>query len=225
MELQIADQNQISIKSGIAELGIFEKGNDAWVSSRDIAKLFDKRHDHVLRDIEDAMSKLSEKFTQPNFGESSYKNSQNKKQPEYLLNRKSFSLIAMGYTGKKAMEFKIAYIEAFEAMYNVIETRLLSKAGYREMTAAIAKRYNNDPRTFSLEADMINEIVLGMKAKDFKTIHQIDNNGHTRDHVVMQKLILLDKAERLNAQLIHAGINFEARKAIINSNFNYKKVA
>jgi Rha family phage regulatory protein len=219
------ENNLISIRTGIEELGIFEKNSDAWVSSRDLAKLFEKRHDHVLRDIEEAMSKLSDSFTRPNFGESSYKNSQNKKQPEFLLNRKSFAIIAMGFTGKKAMEFKVKYIEAFETMLNVIETRQLSKAGYKEMTSAIARKYKSDPKTFSAEADMINEIVLGMKAKDFKAVNQIDVNGNTRDSIVFKKLENLDKAQRLNAQLINAGIDFVSRKAIIQNNFGYGRCA
>lgn len=210
---------QITVSGGIPELGIFEKHNDAWVSSRDLAKMFDKRHDHVLRDIKEAINKLPDSFTRPNFGESSYRNSQNKKQPEYLLNRKSFSLIAMGFTGKKALEFKMKYIEAFEAMINVIETRLLSKAGYKEMTEAIARKYNGDSKTYSKEADMINKIVLGMKASDFKAINSIDKNGHTRDYIVQVKLENLDKAQRLNAQLINAGLDFEDRIKIITRNF------
>jgi len=217
--------NLISINSGIEELGIFEKKSDAWVTSRDLARTFEKEHKNVLRDIEESLSKMPVEFGRLNFEHSSYKNSQNKKQPEYLLNRKAFSLIAMGFTGTKAMEFKVKYIEAFETMLNVIETRQLSKAGYKEMTSAIARKYKSDPKTFSAEADMINEIVLGMKAKDFKAVNQIDSNGQTRDSIVFKKLENLDKAQRLNAQLINAEIDFFSRKAIIQNNFGYGRCA
>lgn len=211
---------EISIKSGIKELGIFEKGNDAWVSSRDIAKLFGKEHKDVLVSIrEQIIPNVSEDFTQRNFPLSKYKDKSGKSNPEYLLNRKSFSMVIMGFTGKKAMSFKEAYIEAFEIMLTTIETRLLSKAGYKEMTSAIARKYNSDPKNFSIEADMINECVLGMKAKDFRAVNQIDENGQTRDSVVQDKLDKLDKAQRLNAQLINAGIDFNTRQSIIQSNF------
>jgi len=217
------EKDLISIKSGIQELGIFEKGNDAWVSSRDIAKLFDKEHKHVMESIrERIIPDVSIDFSRSNFGLSKFTDSRGKKQPEYLVNRKSFTLIAMGFTGKRAMEFKVAYIEAFEAMYNVIETRLLSKAGYKEMTSAISRKYNSDPKIFSAEADMINEIVLGMKAKDFKAVNQIDSNGNTRDSIVFKKLENLDKAQRLNAQLINSNIDMITRKSIINNNFGRK---
>jgi len=214
------EKDLISIKSGIQELGIFEKGNDAWVSSRDLAKLFEKSHQHVMEAIRDQILPfVSEGFSQSNYRQSNYKDSRGKKQPEFMLNRKSFTMVAMGFKGEKAMKFKEAYIEAFEAMYNVIETRLLSKAGYKEMTSAISRKYNSDPKIFSAEADMINEIVLGMKAKDFKAVNQIDSNGHTRDSIVFKKLENLDKAQRLNAQLINSNIDMITRKSIINNNF------
>lgn len=214
------ETNLISIKSGIEELGIFEKGNDAWVSSRNIAKLFDKEHAHVLEAVRDqVLPFVSEEFNQSNFRPVKYKDKKGEMRPEYLLNRKSFTMVVMGFKGERAMRFKEAYIEAFESMYNVIETRLLSKAGYKEMTSAIARKYSSDPKTFSTEADMINEIVLGMKAKDFKAVNHIDSNGHTRDSVVFKKLENLDKAQRLNAQLINAGIDSVTRKAIIQNNF------
>lgn len=211
---------EISIKSGIEELGIFEKHNDAWVSSRDIAKLFGKEHKHVMKSIrEQILPYVSEEFSRSNFGPSKYTDSRGKRQPEYNLNRKSFTIVAMGFTGKKAMQFKEAYIEAFEAMANVIETRLLSKAGYKEMTAAIAKVYHADGRLFAAEANMINEIILGMKAKDFRAVNLIDNTGHTRDAIAQEKLEQLDKAQRLNAQLITAGMSFDQRKSIILKNY------
>lgn len=214
------DKNTISIKSGIKELGIFEKHSDAWVSSRDLALYFGKEHFHVLRDIEDKIIPfVTSDFTQSNFGFSKYKDKSGKSNKEYLLNRKSFTLLAMGFTGKKAMEFKVKYIEAFEAMHNVIETRLLSKEGYREMTAAIAEKYDSDAKTFSAEANMINEIILGMKAKDFKSVNNIDEKGNTRDSVAFKKLENLDKAQRLNAQMIKGGLHFNLRKEIILSNF------
>ena len=209
----------ISIKSGIEELGIFEKNSDAWVTTRDIAKLFGKEHSDVLWQIrEQIIPSLSESFVQGNFPPISMKDSYGRKQPVFLLNRKSFSLVAMGFTGKKAMAFKEAYVEAFEAMCTVIDTRKLSKNGYKEMTGAIAKRYN-DQRVFANEADMINQIILGMSASDFKAVNGIDPNGITRDSVVFSKLDKLDKAQRLNAQLITAGLGFDTRKEIIISNF------
>lgn len=218
------NKDLITIKEGIQELGIFEKSGDAWVSTRDIAKLFEKEHKDVLAAIrEQIMPNVSNEFGQRNFPPSSYKNNQNKRQPEYLLNRKSFSIVVMGFTGKKAMQFKEAYIEAFEAMATVIDTRQLSKAGYKEMSSAIARTLSdkNDAKAYSKEATMINTIVLGMSSSDFKAINNIDEHGNTRDSVAFAMLEKLDKAQRLNAQLIRAGLPYEQREMIIKA--NYKK--
>lgn len=216
----------VSIKQGIAELGIFEKNSDAWVSSREIAKLFGKEHKDVLASIrEQIIPNISIEFTERNFPLSKYKDSTGRKLPEYLLNRKSFSMVVMGFTGKKAMAFKEAYIEAFEQMATVIDTRKLSKAGYKEMTSAVSQYIGKDPRAFAKEADMINQIVLGMKAADFRAVHNIDDSGFTRDSVVQSKLNALDRAQRLNAQLITAKLDEHTRESIIRTNFSGKAIA
>ncbi|EHL70238.1 rha family phage regulatory protein [Synergistes sp. 3_1_syn1] len=76
--------------------------------------MFEKRHDNVLRDIKEFI--VDESFGLLNFEESSYINSQNKEQPEYLMTRDGFTLLAMGFTGAKAMQWKIKYAEAFNTM-------------------------------------------------------------------------------------------------------------
>lgn len=83
------------------------KNNVPVVSSRDVAKSFDKRHDNVLQSIKTIYRGLLKNKESVNwFFESSYKNEQNKPQPEYLMTRDGFSLLAMGFTGKKALLFK-----------------------------------------------------------------------------------------------------------------------
>ncbi|HNX81953.1 MAG TPA: Rha family transcriptional regulator [Candidatus Omnitrophota bacterium] len=216
----------VSIKQGISELGIFEKNSDAWVSSRDVARLFEKEHKHIMEAIrEKIIPDASIEFSRSNFRPSKFKDPRGKTQPEYLLNRKSFSMVVMGFTGKRAMKFKEAYIEAFEQMATVIDTRKLSKAGYREMTSAVSQYIGKDPRMFAKEADMINQIVLGMKAADFRAVHNIDDSGFTRDSVVQSKLNALDRAQRLNAQLITAKVTECVRESIIRTNFSGKAIA
>lgn len=87
--------------------------NNLVVSSLEIATNFEKQHKHVLRDIE-ALKDVS------NFGlmfiEGSYLDGYGRKQKQYLLNRDGFSLLAMGFTGEKALSWKLKYISAFNAM-------------------------------------------------------------------------------------------------------------
>ena len=91
-----------------------------------IAEHFCKRHDHVLRDIEKLIAECPQDFGRSNFGLSSYTNSQGKVQPMYTVFFDGFILLVMGYTGKKALQMKLAYIEAFNAMRVKLEKKKLA---------------------------------------------------------------------------------------------------
>lgn len=86
------------------------------VSSRRVAKDFGKRHADVIKAIEDKM-KVNEILRSPKyFIESTYTDKSNRKSKEYLLTRDGFSFLVMGFTGSKADEWKLKYIEAFNNM-------------------------------------------------------------------------------------------------------------
>ena len=86
----------------------------AVTTSRIIADAFDKRHDTVLRAIRDL--ECPGDFVARNFAGISYTDDNNRQKPAYEITRDGFMLVAMGFTGKKAVEFKIKFIEAFNAM-------------------------------------------------------------------------------------------------------------
>ena len=95
------------------------QNNQVVVSSRQVANNFHKNHRDVLKAIYNLLnSEGMRNFSQtPLFYESSYVNEQNgQSYPMYLMNRDGFSLLVMGFTGKRALEWKIKYIEAFNAM-------------------------------------------------------------------------------------------------------------
>lgn len=84
-------------------------------SSLVVAETFEKTHNHVLRDI-DALKGVVQNWTDL-FYEDSYVHPQNKQTYRmYYMNRDGFTLLAMGFTGKKALQFKIAYINQFNKM-------------------------------------------------------------------------------------------------------------
>lgn len=86
----------------------------AITTSLTIAEVFGKSHYHVLRDIENL--ECSEMFRELNFEPSSYLTSQGKALPMFQITRDGFVFLAMGFTGKKAAEFKEKFIAAFNAM-------------------------------------------------------------------------------------------------------------
>lgn len=83
-------------------------------SSRAIAECFGKEHKHVMRDIK--ALQVSDSFRLSNFGLSQAPDAQGINRPMYWLTKDGFTILAMGYTGQKAMQFKEAYIAAFNAM-------------------------------------------------------------------------------------------------------------
>lgn len=83
-------------------------------SSREIAKRFGKEHRNVIQSIKN-LSAENSAVTQM-FFKSEYTAGTGKKYPMYLMNRDGFSLLAMGFTGKEAVQWKLKYIAAFNAM-------------------------------------------------------------------------------------------------------------
>jgi len=85
-------------------------------TSRIIADKFGKRHDHVLRDVRNLVE-TNPVWGVPNFGEAPYIDAQNGQTYQmYEMTRDGYSMLVMGFTGKKAMEWKIKFLEAFSAM-------------------------------------------------------------------------------------------------------------
>ena len=112
-------------------LGLTERDGKAVVSSRDIARVFEKEHRRVLQDIR-TIAENDPVWGLHNFVQSYYTNEQNKSQPEYLITRDGFTLLVMGYTGERAMRFKKAYIAAF----NEMESRFAPR-NYKEALLAL----------------------------------------------------------------------------------------
>lgn len=99
---------------------VFTNNNQIVTSSRNVARDFKKEHFNILRDIEGL---LKNEDTQKMFYKTTYIHEQNKQEyPMYLMNRDGFTLLAMGFTGKKAMNFKMKYISEFNKMENFLNS-------------------------------------------------------------------------------------------------------
>jgi anti-repressor protein len=97
-------------------LGLVVREGRVVVSSRHVARVFEKPHGIVTRSIRDLLDKCTPRFGRSNFALTVFKDSQGREQEEVLMTRDGFVLLAMGYTGKKAMSFKEAYIAEFNRM-------------------------------------------------------------------------------------------------------------
>jgi anti-repressor protein len=100
------------------------KDGQAVTTSLKVAKEFGKRHSDVLRKIEEIINQggVSKNADTPMFVESTVTNPQNRqKYKMYYMNRDGFTLLAMSFTGKKALKFKIDYMNAFNQMEKTIK--------------------------------------------------------------------------------------------------------
>lgn len=82
-------------------------------SSRDVAKRFGKEHKNVMQAVANLVAENS--AAKSMFHPATFEN-RGKKYPMYLMNRDGFSLLAMGFTGKEAVQWKLKYIKAFNQM-------------------------------------------------------------------------------------------------------------
>lgn len=117
------------------------KSNQPLTNNKLVAEVFEKEHKNVMQSIRKLMEGTAQNSAvRQMFSESTYLNEQNKEQPMFIMNQDGFTLLAMGFNGKKAMEFKLKYIEAFNAMKRQIEqTKPSVPQNYLEALKSLVK--------------------------------------------------------------------------------------
>ena len=197
--------------------GVFADTKDtARVDSRFVAQFFEKHHRHVLRDIEritEPNSGLSEEFIRLNFELSFYKDSTGRKLPCYMMTRDGFTMLVMGYTGKKAMRFKEIYIKRFNEMEQFIKTLVTARREFPLLTENIKLLHENPrPYHFSNECDMINRIVTGMSAKQFRQARGLEKGTSIRPYLTDEQIKMIDTLQKVDIGLLVSVPDYEQRK-------------
>lgn len=101
-------------------------GKQAVTTSLVLSEAFGKQHKHVLEAISSKINSAENSAQYKKmFAESTYTDRSGKQNKMYYLNRDGFTFIAMGFTGRKADEFKLKYIEAFNRMEEQIRNQSL----------------------------------------------------------------------------------------------------
>lgn len=193
-----------------------DKNNTARVDSRFVAQFFEKRHSHVIRDIQaitEPKSGLSEEFIKLNFALSEYKDSTGRKLPCYLITRDGFTILAMGYTGPKAMKFKELYIKKFNEMEDFIITIISAREMFPILTENISLIHDH-PKAYhySNECDMINRLVLGMSAKQFRELYGLEKGQSIRPYLSSSQMYLIDRLQKIDAGLLISTPDYQSRK-------------
>lgn len=135
---------------------VFRSANDqAVTSSLLVAEKFGKEHKHVLDSIRKLIEGCAEISADPMFEETTYVNEQNGQvYPMFLMNRDGFSLLVMGFNGKKAMQFKLDYINEFNKMEKMIRDSIKPKSQLEILQMSINQLVEQEHRLSSVERDV-----------------------------------------------------------------------
>ena len=135
---------------------VFRDANDqAVTSSLLVAEKFGKEHKHVLDSIRKLIEGCAEISADPMFEETTYVNEQNGQvYPMFLMNRDGFSLLVMGFNGKKAMQFKLDYINEFNKMEKMIRDSIKPKSQLEILQMSINQLVEQEHRLSCVERDV-----------------------------------------------------------------------
>lgn len=210
----------------LVEIKKINKEEMTVVTSLDVAETFGKEHYHVMEDIRRIMFDLSTPEIAGLFNESFYTASNGKKNPMFYMTRDGFTLLVMGYTGEKAMRFKLAYIKQFNAM----EKALIGKIKEREkgiavrqaLTNALQKSQVNERmhgHAYSTYTNAIYKALFGKSASQLREAYQINRQDNLRDYFSSEELRAVQSMECLVSGLIDCGWGYEQIKEFIQNNF------
>lgn len=233
------------------ELVIIDK--QVYCTSLQIAEHFEKRHDNVLQDIENAIRQVqaannpdmpaAQMFVK-GFDEAPNNLGFKVKRPMYHLNVDGFSFLCLGYTGDKAAKFKLTYMAAFkkmrELLLNLMESpKTISSDQIRHLTGQIsliagwfhmnnASHWLNNLLRFHLNTNSINDI----RAEDYPKAQALIENARRQGEEYLQMRIDIEKEILLD--YLCQGIPFTATlrkkyqkqfKAKLPSYPNWKEIA
>jgi len=226
------------------------------VSSRLVAEDFEKEHKSVLYAIEgractcngDGCQKCSGRGYQQlgiiqevgtkshlsqMFIESTYKDSMNRAQKEYLLTRDGFALLVMGFTGEKALAWKLKYIEAFNEMEKELK-RLYEERKQWEierakgvlirhvLTDTIKMKIADNPNkkfAYPNYTKLIYKAIFGKTFNELKLELGIKPKESLRDYLPNEQLREIEQMEMLVSSLIGVGMGYEEIKKFIEERY------
>lgn len=196
---------------------ILVKNGSPLTTSLLVAEKFGKRHDNVLQKI-DALSMSQPEFGLLNFKERNYMDSRGKTYRMFEMTEEGFSMIAMRFTGKKAEEWQITFISAFQKMWKELErqgrmhkdpawqlVRDETKLGYKWVCDTLAERRAAVGKAtlahhYQNEARLINSVLAG------------EHKALSRQSLSSSDLRLVSELQRVNTMLIAQDLPYQERK-------------
>lgn len=177
---------------------VYLKNDEPVCSSLQVAEKFGKEHRNVLQNVDNLIAEnLAVKSM---FKLSSYKADNGQSYRQFYMNRDGFSLLVMGFTGKKALDWKLQYIKAFNQMEKFIrekqtqtwiETRKAGKLTRKAETDTIKNLVKYAKTQGSQHADKLYMTysklankMAGVSKRDEATVMQL-NNLSLMEHIIL----------------------------------------
>lgn len=162
------------------------KNKEAVTTSLQVAEAFEKKHKHVLEAIESVKRSVENSANvedvlnfEQMFVEGNEPDTYGRSRRVFFMNRDGFSLLAMGFTGSKAISFKLKFIEAFNEMEKSIKERMIAiPTTHREMAMlALAANEETNERVDAIESDL-NDLKNNqlLAEPDYRTISNMVRN-------------------------------------------------
>ncbi|MGL6100693.1 MAG: Rha family transcriptional regulator [Fusobacteriaceae bacterium] len=179
-----------------------------------VAEYFGKVHKTIIRNIETLLETSAQNCANLNgwFLVSEYKDSYGRNQKKYDLTRDGFSLLVMGFTGSKALKFKIEFINQFNFMEKELQvrekTRHISVKVRKSLTESIKENVIDDGKfksfAYSNYTKLIYKKVFGKDVKKLKEERNVPNGGNIRDYFAVAELEVIQALESKIATYIEA---------------------
>lgn len=223
------------------ECMLYEMNGQALYSTRQVAQEFKKLHKNVLHAYDDMLATANEAeesadiaglknqpsldFFKENFFEHKYKDASGKMSREVLMTRNGSSVLVMGFTGKKALSFKIELMNRFDQMEQFIKSLNNARLEHPAFTQAILDSKEVPMHYhFSNESDMINRIVLGVSAKKFREANGIAKGQSIRPYLSTEQIQAVEMLQRVDIGLLVAGLEFDDRKQTLTQYFERSRL-
>lgn len=223
----------------LVEMRRLNKREEIVVSSRDIAETFEKEHYEVIYTIEGRVSENAKDVKVKNKGIinelieagnshvekyfilSEYE-SRGKKYKEYLMTRDGFTLLVMGFSGEKAMKFKLAYINQFNQMEELLKGKLIEREKgiviRQAFTKSIQQSGENERMhnmAYSTYTDLIYRSLFGKTAKQFREELGLTKKDDLRDYFSKEELQRIQNTEMLVSSLMGYGWGYKEIKEFV----------
>lgn len=196
------------------------------MSSREIAKLTGKKHKNVLADIDKMIRDLGISSAEVL---ADYTDDKNRTYRCYNLDKNLTLTLVSGYEVKLRHAIVKRWSDLEESAFKNARQdktpdwsleRLVSKLGYKSMCEAIkASKENPATYDYSNNADLINRVILGMSAKQYRELNELGRKDAIRDRLEAHVIFAYSRLQFENERLIIEGVDFQARKEKLKAHY------